>query len=692
MKIKKNMSSPDIKLIIDEISEEIRDNTIDNIYELNEIYVFRLKGFKPGTKRQVSLLIQIGKRIHLTEFKREFPERPSPKCLTFRKFLKNGKITKLSQLGSDRIALLEVENLETKKNYTLIFELFGKGNIILIENINDENEQKTKNKVIFALWYRIMKDRALLAGKEFTFPPTRGISLLEATIQDINQIPTDEDGQIVKILVKNFGISGEIVEEILELIDIDKKTNIKQVIPGYSQKIATGIKTFKDKIIEGPAVILGDEDNIPFTVLPYPFSSIKGNPIRNYQNFNQACDQYFSSNELALESREELVYSNKIKQLNKRLEKQLSHVDSLIETVEEKKKLGLLISNYAYLIEELLNSILKANKSGKSWEEIEQKLLVGKEKKIPSAVIFEKFHPKIKEITINLDNTVINFDFTRKPFEIANKYYQQSKKAESKIEPASQLIESIKKDIEELKEQKDQATAVKKAKAVKKRSKRWFEQYHWTVTSSGKLIIAGRNARMNEQLVKKRLEDSNMFLHADVQGAPYTIIKNEKIDILTANDSESNNEEVQQGFSDLDLNEAAFIAGCYSKAWKSGLGLIEVYAVNPSQLSFSAPSGEYLPKGGIIVSGKRTYFKIPMQLYIGVNFDDTHAFLFVSGNETTIKKHTVVYTILNNSNSSQKKSEIAKKIQAYFEKMIKDSDDQVKLKTLTINDFILKIP
>ena len=58
MKLKRNMSSQDIKLIIDEISDLVQDYSIDNIYELNDIYIFRLKGFKPGSKRQISAPFQ----------------------------------------------------------------------------------------------------------------------------------------------------------------------------------------------------------------------------------------------------------------------------------------------------------------------------------------------------------------------------------------------------------------------------------------------------------------------------------------------------------------------------------------------------------------------------------------------------------------------------------------------------------
>ena len=186
------MSSADIAIILDEIGEGLVDYTVDNIYELEQIYVIRFKGFRPGRPRQPSLLIEPGKRIHLTEYARTFPQLPSPKCLTFRKFLKNGRLTRISQLGFDRVIVLEITNAETGKRYSLYCELFGRGNLILVEHFDSPTADGQHNRVLFALWYRVMRDRQLLAGKEFLFPPSRGKSILHLTKEDLLAIPSQD--------------------------------------------------------------------------------------------------------------------------------------------------------------------------------------------------------------------------------------------------------------------------------------------------------------------------------------------------------------------------------------------------------------------------------------------------------------------------------------------------------------------
>jgi len=56
------------------------------------------------------------------------------------------------------------------------------------------------------------------------------------------------------------------------------------------------------------------------------------------------------------------------------------------------------------------------------------------------------------------------------------------------------------------------------------RKKEWYEKYRWSISRNGYLIIAGKDASQNESIVKKYLRDKDIFLHADIAGAPATII------------------------------------------------------------------------------------------------------------------------------------------------------------------------
>ena len=71
------------------------------------------------------------------------------------------------------------------------------------------------------------------------------------------------------------------------------------------------------------------------------------------------------------------------------------------------------------------------------------------------------------------------------------------------------------------------------------------------VTSSGKSILAGKNAETNEELVNEYIGKENIILHTKEKGSPFCVIlgKNEKT-------------------SKKDIKEAAIFCARYSQDWK----------------------------------------------------------------------------------------------------------------------------
>ena len=172
-------------------------------------------------------------------------------------------------------------------------------------------------------------------------------------------------------------------------------------------------------------------------------------------------------------------------------------------------------------------------------------------------------------------------------------YYERAKKLREKAENAEKAVEESRKELGKLEE-------VVEKKPRLKRKKQWYEKFHWFVSSDGFLVIGGRDAEQNELIFSKYFEDADIFLHADIHGAPLTLVKN------GCNAPEKT------------LEEAAQFAGSYSSAWKEGLGVVDTYAVKKEQVSKHS-HGEYVPKGGFVIKGDRKWFKnIELKMYIGV--------------------------------------------------------------------------
>ena len=132
----------------------------------------------------------------------------------------------------------------------------------------------------------------------------------------------------------------------------------------------------------------------------------------------------------------------------------------------------------------------------------------------------------------------------------------------------------------------------------------WFENFRWFITMDGNIIIAGKDSKSNEIIVKKYLKQGDRYAHADIIGAPSCIIKNINI----------NNKKIP--INEKTLQEACIFSACYSKAWNQ-YSEVQSYWVLPEQVSKTPQSGEYIPKGSFIIRGKRNYFKCNLEMAIG---------------------------------------------------------------------------
>ena len=104
------------------------------------------------------------------------------------------------------------------------------------------------------------------------------------------------------------------------------------------------------------------------------------------------------------------------------------------------------------------------------------------------------------------------------------------------------------------------------------------------------------------------MRPGDIYVHADLHGAASVIVKNPS----------------GKPVPPKTLNEAGHMAICYSVAWDSKV-VTSAWWVESSQVSKSAPSGEYLPTGSFMVRGKKNFLP-PSHL---VNYLRPEYFYFV---------------------------------------------------------------
>jgi len=183
--------------------------------------------------------------------------------------------------------------------------------------------------------------------------------------------------------------------------------------------------------------------------------------------------------------------------------------------------------------------------------------------------------------------------------EIANEYFEKSKKLRRKSENAVKIIDKFKKQLAEIDNKQLQIESREDSKE-EARPLEWFEKFRWFISSEGFLCIGGRDATSNEIVIKKHIDSSDMVFHTESPGSPFFVIKTER-----------------KTPGEATIQETAIATASYSKAWKMGVSVTEVFWVTPDQVSKQAPSGEYMPKGAFMVRGKRNFIQSTLGLAIG---------------------------------------------------------------------------
>lgn len=233
----------------------------------------------------------------------------------------------------------------------------------------------------------------------------------------------------------------------------------------------------------------------------------------------------------------------------------------------------------------------------------------------------------------------MEIDFTKSAQENANDYYNKSKKLLQKREGAEKAIKELESRLKKIKAVEKTAPQRKMVKVVKRE---WYEKFHWLFTSTGMLAIGGRDAHQNELINSRYFEDSDLFFHADIFGAPVFVLKNGMEAPKAARE------------------EVAEFAGCYSSAWKEGLRSIDVYAMKRSQVSKSSSKGS-LGTGSFLLSGEREWYRnVQLLLFLFVKGEKVRAVSQSTFNR--IKTEGMVYAEVTQGNF--KKSDAAKKIAA----------------------------
>ncbi|HIP89401.1 MAG TPA: fibronectin-binding domain-containing protein [Thermococcus paralvinellae] len=624
--MKEEMSSVDVKYIVEEL-KSLKGARIDKIYhDGSEI---RIKLHKAGEGRK-DLIIEAGKRIHRTSYIKEAPKMPSSFTMLLRKHLSGGFFDDIEQHDFDRIVKIRIGD------YTLIAELFKKGNIVLV----DKN-----NVIIGALRYEEFKDRAIKPRHEYKLPPARE-NPVEVSWERFLELIKGQDVEIVRALARKINMGGLYAEEILLRAKIDKRKKANELSEEELKLIFEKMKEVFNAP-KKPNIVY--KDGAMVDVVPIELKWYENCDKRYFETFSEALDEYFGKitvEKAKIEKTRRL--EEKKRQILITLRKQEEQMKGFEAEMKKNQELGDLIYANFTLIDSLLREFSRAvEKLG--WEGFKKRIEKGKKAGNKVALMVKSVDPKEKAITIEIDGKKLRLYLNKSIGENAEIYYERAKKARHKLEGAKRAYEDTKKKLQEIEKLiEEEMKKELKVKKLEKRKKKWFEKFRWFISSEGFLVIAGKDATTNEIVVKKHMGENDLYCHADVHGAPHVVIKG------------------GQNASEKTIFEACQFAVSMSKAWGEGVYSADAYWAYPNQVTKKAPSGEYLGKGAFMVYGKRNWYRgIPLKLAVGVINHEGEE-LVMCGPVDAVKAHTNRYIVIRPGD--MKKSELVKRIKNILER------------------------
>ena len=627
---KKEFTSFDTYTVVHELKDDIANSRVNNIYQLDaKTLLFKLH--KTG-KPPLRLLMEAGRRLHLTAYALENPLVPPAFCMALRKHLRNAWLTGIEQYEFERIVAFY---FKTKAGMMrLVLELFGEGNIVL----TGEND-----KILQALFFKRMRDRNILRNEVFQFPPSTGKNPFRVTMEELeNALKEFGEIEVVRGIARFIGIGGVYAEEILLRANVEKTrccntlTNSENsAIFNCLQGLLSALSAFK---IE-PHIVLAEDGNY-VDALPFRLKRYEVFKSQCYNSFNEALDEFY----VKVTATEKAVTSTEIDDLQReaeRLKRVIAEQEKALREAESKserdKRIGDVI--YAHLsdLQTLSDEVSTARAEGKDWDAVAAEVAATKRVGRAPETFVESLDARNLAINLFIDDQRFSINLRKTLFENAAEYYERGKKAKQKSIGAEAALEEFRKKLDAIEQKISEAKILQQAKPIKaleeliKRkveSKEWYKKFRWFKSSDGFLVVAGKDAVSNEVLIKKHTEQLDVVFHAEITGAPFVVVKTE------------GKEPGEQT-----LREAGEFAAAFSRAWREGFGSADVYWVKPDQLSKSGPSGEYVPHGAFAVNGKRNWARnVPLRLAIAVVENGEIA--FVGGPVEAVKAKAKAYVLL----------------------------------------------
>ena len=641
--MREQASSFDVARIVRELSKMIGARARKAYQPHYEQVVIRLN---PKGSPSSDLVIVSGRRLYLSQRDRPMPSQPSQFAMVLRKHLNNSRLIEVAQLGFDRIISLTFEHGSGKLK--LIIELFRDGNVLLLDN---------EDIIIQPLTHANYASRTLKRGVKYVSPPP-AIDPREIDRVKLDQLLDGSNDDLIRTLAARGNLGRIYGSAICASAELDEKLNAKELDDSQREKLDSSIKMLLNELAENQSsrmwfsnnetlklwnnsVNTSDKDSAAggiTEIAPIDLRYLDHDLSIEIPSLCHGYDSVFGPHDASafIRREEEKLVSigqdegEKKAKLERRADQQKNAIGRFLSQAAISQELGKAMqenwTHLEHIMKEFNEQISKL-----TWQEVAEKSreVPWIDRLNPEKGTFVAFLPDEEgdpgsSVTLHANKSV---------HQNAQRYFQEARTLKDKSKGAEKALKDTENSKLRQEKKKAKDVAAGRVKGLQRSKKFWFEKYRWAILEGGHIFVGGRDARGNDTIVRKHLNSNDIYVHADLHGAPSCSLKlkdgfspltgitnlPEGVISLQITQNLGGNVEDARDLDEKILAQAAQMAVCWSRAWGSGGAAATAFHVRPSQVSKQTESGESLGRGSFVVRGKRTWHRdLPLELGMGI--------------------------------------------------------------------------
>ncbi len=534
-------------IVVNSLAKELKNTLvgakIDKVYQPERDEIF----LKIRTRSENLKLVISASASHPMLYIAEKYEKTNPKkapvfCMTLRKYIQNGVIVDIKQVGFERIIKISVDSYDELKEKTtkdIYVEIMGKHSNIIVVSRKDNRILDSIKRIPLS----VSRVRQILPGNEYELPPVQqkanpleGIDVVifddpkediinkndESAIM-VNDVKdtkveienTQSNEEVFKVLYKRvLGISPLISKEICYRAGIEPKRRSSELSVEEKEKLIYELNMIFSDITKGviyPNIIIDEKRDKLIEFSTVKLSQYKNFTVIPMKSVSSMIEDYYLNKEIKerIAQRASAIkksISLKLDRTEHKIKKQLKEYEES-EKADVYKVKGELITSYIYMIKQGMDK-----------------------------VVLNNFYDENKEVEISLKTNLT-------PSENAQKYFKKYNKLKNAKEELTKQLEINKeekeylentllaiencenaKELKEIREELIREGYVKSGKIPKKSNKpeTSFMKY---ISKNGNQIIVGKNNKQNDYLTLRLADNEDYWFHTkDIPGS-HVVIK-----------------------------------------------------------------------------------------------------------------------------------------------------------------------